>query len=150
MFEFGVSMSKSQPVWDLIGTALPNTLITSGVTMCVIFPTAILIGTYQAVRHNRLSDASLSVGTLTLYSMPSFWLALVLQMLVVMYYQPFVDGFGLEGDLAFWLEMPISGKWMRSTKTTSHPGVVRSMSPGTYCCPVWRWGSRLRPEPPAT
>jgi peptide/nickel transport system permease protein len=110
IFEFGVSMSKSQPVWVLIGTALPNTLILSGVTMCVIFPTAILIGTYQAVRHNRLADASLSVGTLTLYSMPSFWLALILQMLVVMYYQPFVDGFGLDGDLAFWLEMPISGK----------------------------------------
>lgn len=80
MLDFGVSMVQERPVFAIIMETLPNTLILSLCTMAVLFPTGIALGTFQAVRRGRVSDTAASVTSLFFYSMPSFWLALMLQL----------------------------------------------------------------------
>jgi peptide/nickel transport system permease protein len=87
MLDFGHSMVQERPVFDLVMEALPNTLILSAVTLMVIFPTGILLGTVQGVRQGKPVDTSISIVSLFFYSMPSFWLALMLQLIFTMYWK---------------------------------------------------------------
>ena len=76
--DFGVSLTRNQPVLDIIAEILPNTLVLSLCAFLLAFAGGILIGVFQAVRQNRPTDGILSVAGLFFYSMPSFWLALML------------------------------------------------------------------------
>ncbi len=76
--DFGHSISHSRPALDVIRDVLPNTLILSACALVVAFLAGILIGTIQAVRQYSLLDSAMSVVLLFFYSMPSFWLALML------------------------------------------------------------------------
>lgn len=79
--DLGVSLVQERPVVEIIAEALPNTLLLSLVTLAVIFPVGVSLGIFQAVRQGRIEDSVASVGALFFYSMPSFWLALMLQLL---------------------------------------------------------------------
>jgi peptide/nickel transport system permease protein len=121
VLDFGQSMSKGDtPVFDLIAEALPNTIILGFVTLLFLFPTGILLGTIQAVRQNQVIDTSISVVSLFFYSMPGFWLAMMLQ-LVFAYHMSNWLGIdivpidGMNSTIAFtypeWsLSNPIAGK----------------------------------------
>jgi len=76
--DFGYSYSHSRPVIAVIGDMLPNTLLLSGLALAVSFLVGIAIGVVQAVRPYSAADSVLSVIALFFYSMPSFWLALML------------------------------------------------------------------------
>lgn len=76
--DFGYSFSHSRPVLDVLSDFLPNTLILSSTALLVAFVLGILLGTIQAVRQYQAIDSGLSVVLLFFYSMPSFWLALML------------------------------------------------------------------------
>lgn len=76
--DFGYSLSHSRPVLDVLRDFLPNTLILSGSALLVAFVLGVLLGTIQAVRQYSALDSGLSVILLFFYSMPSFWLALML------------------------------------------------------------------------
>jgi peptide/nickel transport system permease protein len=76
--DFGYSISRSRPVIDVIADVLPNTLVLSACALFVAFFFGIMLGTIQAVRQYSLMDSALSVVLLFFYSMPSFWLALML------------------------------------------------------------------------
>lgn len=76
--DFGISLSRNEPVLDIILDILPNTLVLSLSAIVIAFAGGILIGVFQAVRQNRLADSTLSVISLFFYSMPSFWLALMM------------------------------------------------------------------------
>ncbi|MEC8422630.1 MAG: ABC transporter permease, partial [Myxococcota bacterium] len=76
--DFGRSIAQERPVFDIIMEAVPNTLMLSIVTLVVIFGTGILMGTIQAVKQYSFIDNALSVVSLFFYSMPRFWLALML------------------------------------------------------------------------
>jgi peptide/nickel transport system permease protein len=76
--DFGYSYSHSRPVASVIRDMLPNTLLLSTAALALAFVVGILIGIVQAVRQYSLADQSLSVVALFFYSMPSFWLALML------------------------------------------------------------------------
>jgi len=80
VFEFGQSLSQERPVFEIIAEALPNTLLLSALTLVIIFPTGILLGTVQGVKSGRPTDTGISISSLFFYSMPSFWLALMLQL----------------------------------------------------------------------
>ena len=81
--DFGRSYGGGEPkVADVIGAALPNTLLLGMVSLVVIFVFGCLIGVVQAVRQYGFSDTTLTVGSLALYSMPGFWLGLMLQLAV--------------------------------------------------------------------
>jgi len=76
--DFGYSFSHSRPVLDVLKDFLPNTILLSVCALLLAFVFGIVIGTLQAVRQYSLMDSSMSVVLLFFYSMPSFWLALML------------------------------------------------------------------------
>ncbi|MEM7414191.1 MAG: ABC transporter permease [Gemmatimonadota bacterium] len=76
----GHSLTYSRPVIDVVGEFLPNTLILSGTALILSFLIGIVVGTIQADRQYSIFDSSMSVVLLFFYSMPSFWLSLMLIM----------------------------------------------------------------------
>ncbi|MBI4539798.1 MAG: ABC transporter permease [Gemmatimonadetes bacterium] len=76
--DFGFSIARSRPVAELILEILPNTLLLSACALALAFLVGVVLGVIQAVRQYSPADAALSVGALFFYSMPSFWLALML------------------------------------------------------------------------
>jgi peptide/nickel transport system permease protein len=76
--DFGYSYSHSRPVIEVIGDILPNTLLLSTSALLVAFAAGILLGVIQAVRQYSFLDQLLSVLALFFFSMPSFWLALMM------------------------------------------------------------------------
>lgn len=76
--DFGYSYSQFRPVSEVIGSSLPNTLRLGFVSLVVIFVIGCFVGTLQAVRQYDWIDTSLTIGALALYSMPGFWLGLML------------------------------------------------------------------------
>jgi peptide/nickel transport system permease protein len=79
--DFGYSFAQSRPVIDIIRETLPPTLILAGSTLVLIFILGIVTGVLQAVRQHGPVDRVLSVVSLFFYSMPSFWLGLMLMLL---------------------------------------------------------------------
>ena len=79
--DLGVSFSHNRPVLDIIKEILPNTLILAVTAIGVAFVMGILLGILQAVRQYSLVDSVASIVGLFFYSMPSFWLALMMVLL---------------------------------------------------------------------
>jgi peptide/nickel transport system permease protein len=79
--DLGVSFSRNRPVTDIIQELLPNTLLLSFTAIGVAFVLGILLGILQAVRQYSLLDSIASIVGLFFYSMPSFWLALMMVLL---------------------------------------------------------------------
>jgi peptide/nickel transport system permease protein len=79
--DFGYSFAHARPVIDIIGETLWPTLILAGATLVLIFVLGVLTGVLQAVRQHRAVDRILSIVSLFFYSMPSFWLGLMLMLL---------------------------------------------------------------------
>ncbi len=77
---FGYSFGQNRPVVDVILDALPNTLILAGASLVLVFLLGVAVGVLQAVRQHSWLDRSLSVASLFFYSMPSFWLGLMLML----------------------------------------------------------------------
>lgn len=80
--DFGYSFAHSRPVLDIILETLPPTLMLAGCTLVLIFLAGVATGVFQAVRQHRAADRVLSVVSLFFYSMPSFWLGLMLMLLL--------------------------------------------------------------------
>lgn len=74
----GYSYTQQQPVSTLIAQRLPRDLILLGISTVLAVLIAIPMGIYQAVRRNKLDDFTLTGVSFTLYSMPDFFLALLL------------------------------------------------------------------------
>ena len=83
--DLGYSYSHGRPVLEVIGQILPNTLLLSTAALAAAFGVGVLIGIVQAVRQYSLADQLLSVLALFFYSMPSFWLALMLILVFALY-----------------------------------------------------------------
>ncbi len=79
--DFGYSFAHGRPVLDILLEALPATLWLAGSALVLTFVTGIVVGVVQAVRQNSATDQTLSVASLFFYSMPSFWLGLMLMLL---------------------------------------------------------------------
>lgn len=71
-FDFGRSLGNGLPVSDLIGHRLRNTAILLAVTLALMLPVALLVGTASALRRGSALDAGLQLFTLVLASLPSF------------------------------------------------------------------------------
>ncbi len=77
-FDLGYSIAKKRPVAHEIMDALPNTLQLSVLALFLELAIGIGIGILAAVRQYSWFDGVTRVSALTLYSMPSFYLGLVL------------------------------------------------------------------------
>jgi peptide/nickel transport system permease protein len=78
--DFGVSFSSSRPVAEMIRETLPNTLLLASLALALRFAIGVAAGTVAALRHGRRTDRSIVVAALVVYSMPSFWVAVILQL----------------------------------------------------------------------
>ncbi|GGN76916.1 ABC transporter permease [Streptomyces albiflavescens] len=76
--DLGTSYQFRAPVIDKITEALPNTLLLTGTAFVLYTALGIFIGTRSAWRNGGLSDRLNTGLALTLYSIPSFWLGLLL------------------------------------------------------------------------
>jgi peptide/nickel transport system permease protein len=74
----GYSYKLNISVDSLLAVDLPKTLFLVGISFLIAVIIAIPIGIAQAVRRNRALDHSLTGVSFFLYSMPTFWLALLL------------------------------------------------------------------------
>lgn len=74
----GYAYTYDQSVMQLIGLNLPHTLLLVLTAIAISHLFAIALGIYQAYRRNRPSDHAITAVTYFLYSMPTFWLGIVL------------------------------------------------------------------------
>jgi peptide/nickel transport system permease protein len=85
--QLGWSFSHDRPVLEVLGTALPNTLVLMGIALAGSFALGVLIALVQVTRRDSATDHLLSGVTLLLISMPDFWLA-ILALLAFTYWLP--------------------------------------------------------------
>lgn len=80
--DFGYSFSYQQPVFSVILSRLPATLLLMGTAL--VFSTAIglLLGALAATQPRRPIDYGIAVSTLTVHAMPVFWLG---QLLIIIF-----------------------------------------------------------------
>jgi peptide/nickel transport system permease protein len=76
--ELGESFVLHRPVAAVLAEALPNTLLLGGTALVASLLLGLAVGVLQAARHRSRTDTLLGVATLVLYSVPVFWLGLVL------------------------------------------------------------------------
>ncbi|MER6609706.1 ABC transporter permease [Streptomyces sp. NPDC000927] len=76
--DFGTSYQFHVPVIDKIVEALPATLLLTGTAYVLYTALGIWLGTRTAWRNGSTSDRFHTAFALTLYSVPSFWLGLLL------------------------------------------------------------------------
>ncbi|MGR9467110.1 ABC transporter permease [Rhizobium leguminosarum] len=77
-FDLGWSVAFNRPVVALIAERLPNTLLLMGSATALSFGLGSALGILAGARPGGLRDRLLSIGSLIVYAIPSFWLGLVL------------------------------------------------------------------------
>ncbi|WP_086561234.1 ABC transporter permease [Streptomyces africanus] len=118
--DFGTSYQFRAPVVDKITEALPNTLLLTGTAFVLYTALGIFLGTRSAWRHGKLGDRVNTGLALTLYSIPSFWLGLLLIIVLAVGIGPIPgmfptggmesggkEGFAYVVDVAHHLVLPV-------------------------------------------
>jgi peptide/nickel transport system permease protein len=80
-FDFGNSFKDGRPALRKIAERLPATLLLNILSLGLILCIAIPIGVLSAIYHNRLFDRAMTVFVFIGFSIPTFWLALLLMIL---------------------------------------------------------------------
>ncbi len=83
--DLGYSISFRRPIAEVIADALPRTLLLVGLALALSFALGIVVAALQAERPGGARDRWLGRVVLVLFSVPDFWLALM--MLIVFAYQ---------------------------------------------------------------
>ncbi|MBI2094966.1 MAG: ABC transporter permease [Candidatus Omnitrophica bacterium] len=76
--DFGRSFVDGRDVREKIAEAIPVTLLINALSLGLIFLVGIPLGVAGAVHEGRPLDRVITAGTLAAFSMPAFWLALLL------------------------------------------------------------------------
>lgn len=76
--DFGYSVLLNRPILTVVLERLPNTLLLMGSAVALSFGIGSLLGIAAGSRPGSARDRLLSIGSLALYAVPSFWLGLVL------------------------------------------------------------------------
>jgi peptide/nickel transport system permease protein len=76
--DLGWSVTFSRPILDVILERLPNTLLLMGSATALSFGLGSFLGIVAGAWPGSVRDRALSIGSLALYAVPGFWLALML------------------------------------------------------------------------
>ena len=79
--DWGYSYVTRRPVLEMISERVKNTVLLMGVALLVTLAVAVPIGVYSAVRQYSLFDHAMTGLAFMGYSMPVFWLGLLLMLL---------------------------------------------------------------------
>ncbi|MDD5212226.1 MAG: ABC transporter permease, partial [Sulfuricurvum sp.] len=114
---FGISFVSGAQVSSVVADRLPVTLWMNIIALLVTFIMSLWMGIKAAMRHERSSDHVITQLSLLSFAMPSYYLALVLMMLlsVTLGWFPIAGlhsleppkGFGYYLDMAWHLTLPI-------------------------------------------
>jgi len=74
----GISYQSRQPVWDEIANAIPATVALVGISALLSALIGTVMGIVAAWRRNTWKDQAITSGTMLFYSMPDFWLGMLL------------------------------------------------------------------------
>ena len=115
---FGISFVSGAQVSSVVADRLPVTLWMNIIALFVTFAVSLWMGIKAAMRYERSSDHVITQLSLLSFAMPSYYLALVLMMLlsVILGWFPIAglhsleppEGFGYYADMAWHLILPIS------------------------------------------
>jgi peptide/nickel transport system permease protein len=78
--DFGTSLTQGQPVWDLMGPRLANSIVLIVVTAIISTILGVLLGMWAAARQDSWVDHLLSVTALVASSLPEFVVAVLVVM----------------------------------------------------------------------
>ncbi|MEE9251976.1 MAG: ABC transporter permease [Thermodesulfobacteriota bacterium] len=76
--DFGNSFKDHRPVIDKIAERLPVTMTLSVISIFLTYMISIPIGIFAAVKRGTVTDRAMTFVLFVLYSVPSFWMAIVL------------------------------------------------------------------------
>ncbi len=76
--DFGESTTDGRPVLDKLLQRLPVTMLLSLLALLAAYVVAIPVGTYSAMYPASVTDRVVTFALFVLYSLPSFWLAIML------------------------------------------------------------------------
>jgi peptide/nickel transport system permease protein len=79
--DFGLSLRYLRPVRDLLAEAIPNTLRLTVAALALHIMLGVCLGVLSAVKRYSLFDKVNTIAALFVYSIPSFWLSLMLILL---------------------------------------------------------------------
>jgi peptide/nickel transport system permease protein len=94
--DLGTSIATGRAVRTMLAEAWPATAVLVSLSLVLSYVLGILLGVVQAARYGSKVDTSLSVVSVTLFAMPSYWLGLVL-VLVFAYGLRVLPAFGARG-----------------------------------------------------
>jgi len=118
--DFGQSFMERRPVLEVIWERIPNTLLLMLTTEVVVWVLALGIGIYSALRQYSVLDNLITAFSFIGYSMPVFWLALLLMYLFAVKFKewglpyfPTVGMYDLEAgptvpQIAWHMVLPVS------------------------------------------
>ncbi len=96
-FNFGISFSQGfRPVIEMIAARLPNTLLLMGTAAIITIVIGVITGIFAASKRGGGADMSMVVSSLTLYSVPTFWLG----MMLIMMFGFFIPIFPMGGTIS--------------------------------------------------
>lgn len=78
--DFGVSLARQRPVRDILVETVPRTLQLTVLALVVHYVVGTLLGVWLATRRGRWAPRGADLLALVLYSLPAFWLGLMLQL----------------------------------------------------------------------
>lgn len=96
MGDLGISILTKQPVILLISQRLPYTLTLMGMSLVMAYVLGVLAGVICALKRDTFIDHTLSTSAIVFYSIPGFWLGIML-MLSFGYYLKLFPISGYEG-----------------------------------------------------
>ncbi len=99
--DWGTSIAQQRPVLHVIAAALPYTVLLAVGSLAITYLAGLAIGAWQAAKHRTATDTGITVATLLVYGMPSYWLAVML--VLVFSYTAARHGW------PSWLQLPAMG-----------------------------------------
>lgn len=108
-WDWGLSVIYQRPVVQVLGAFLPPTLLLAFGVVLFQYPIGVTLGILAARRQNSLLDHLIRVGSLVFYSMPLFWLALMM-IIVFSYVWPLFPPSNMASPNAGALSAP--GRWL--------------------------------------
>jgi peptide/nickel transport system permease protein len=76
--DLGFSLTYHRPVVDILGQRMANTLLLLGAATVLVVALGIALGVMAAARRGKKIDSATVMGSLVLWSMPTFWTGLLL------------------------------------------------------------------------
>ena len=123
--DLGWSFSLHRPVIDVLGDALPNTLLLMSIALFASFSIGIALAIAQASRPGSITDRVLGGISLFFYSMPEFWLALMIITILAYRFQLFPIG-GMV-DPVMHSSLSATGRFIDVVRHTVLPAVTLTL-----------------------